>query len=434
MSEILTLPRPARPSRLRRRAWPLATTVLTLVTGLAYSFWWVAVVRHARHPYWLTPGDLWLTARDAHYVTWGALPYIYGTGTALVALPGMAITLAPFALLVAKLGLVESFGPWVVPHSPAWLVYGPVTIIMACLLLFAGDAWVEDLGIAGWRRAGFSLAGAMAAWEVAARWGHPEDSLALGLALYCLLDVRHQRWRRAGWLLGLAACFQPLVVLVVPVVGAAAGWRRLWPLLVRASFLPACLLTAVLAVDAGDVIHSFVAQPNYPDLSQSTPWAWLSPDLGHHAIGAGPARMVALAVAFGLGWFAWRWRSDWYRLFWIGSCMLATRGVFEAVMVPYYVVPALFLALLVAWGRLPWWRAVAATGLAAGTIVMTSTRGPVLWWWLESVALLAATVAVCHPLGRRRRPAAAAVTEAPAEAAVVEESPGAGRQLVGAGV
>ncbi|MHB1855575.1 MAG: hypothetical protein ACYCS2_11035, partial [Acidimicrobiales bacterium] len=148
-------------------------------------------------------------------------------------------------------------------------------------------------------------------------------------------------------------------------------------------------------------------QPNFPLLDQPTPWSLLSPQMSNHAIGAGPSRLVAVAVAAalgGLGW-RWRWRGDWPRLLWLASAMLATRGVFEAVMVPYYVIPALFLAVLAAWIALPTWRALMVSAAAFGTIVMYSHRGPMWSWWLEASATLLATILVaCPALGARSSP------------------------------
>jgi hypothetical protein len=84
-------------TRLRRRAWPLAVTVAFVMTGMAYSLFWAPVVRH--HPYWLMSGDLWGTYRAAHWVGWGDLGGVYGSGTALVTFPGILLVLAPLAML-----------------------------------------------------------------------------------------------------------------------------------------------------------------------------------------------------------------------------------------------------------------------------------------------------------------------------------------------
>jgi len=383
---------------IRRRAWPLSLTVASIVLGMAYSLWWSGAVRHSHLHYWLVPADLWLTVRDAHLVTWGALPYLYGSQTALVTLPGLPILLAPLAGAVQLANLSESFGPWTLVHPTAWLVYGPVTLALGSSLIFVADAWVNAAGLVGWRRRMAVLAAGAVAWDMTARWGHPEDALALAAALCCLMAVKDERWVRAGWYLGLALCFQPLVILLLPILVIQAGRRHALPLLLRAAILPGGLLAVVLAVDAHDVVRSALEQPNFPLLDQPTPWSRLSPHMAAHTIGAGPSRLIALAVAWALGGLGRRWRGQWPRLLWLGSVMLATRGVFEAVMVPYYVIPALFLAVLTAWMGLPTWRALIATGAAFATIVMYSSRGPMWSWWLESCGVLLATVLASSPL------------------------------------
>src|SRR5271165_2576304 len=90
------------PSRLRRRAWPLAMTFALVVTGMTYSLFWAPVVRH--RSYWIMSFDLWSTFRGAHFVGWGDLGGVYGAGTALVTFPGILIVLAPLAMLTGALG------------------------------------------------------------------------------------------------------------------------------------------------------------------------------------------------------------------------------------------------------------------------------------------------------------------------------------------
>ena len=388
--------------RLGRRRWALAISGVMVVSGMAYSIWWSTLVRHSHLVYWVIPCDIWSTIRDGHYVVWGALPYLYGTGTGLVTLPGLPLVLSPFVALGDRLNLSESFGPWIVARPTGWLLYGPVTIALGAATIFAGDAWAEELGLSRVRRWFCDFALMAASWDMVVRWGHPEDALALAGALYCLLSIRQAKWLRAGWCLGVAFCFQPLVVLLLPVVVVAAGRRHIGPLLLRAAFLPAGLLAVVLAIDAHDVITSVIDEPNFPLVDQPTPWARLSPALAGHTIGAGPSRLVALAVAVALGGLAWRWRRDWTRLLWLGACMLATRGVFEAVMVPYYVAPALLLGLLVAVAVLPWWRALPVGAACALVVYQFNTHSGSLWtWWMESAGSLLLVLALAAPFPRR---------------------------------
>ena len=389
---------------LHRRFWALVLTGVLVDSGMAYSIWWPKVVRHTHLAFWLISNDLWGTIRDGHYVAWGALAYIYGAGTALVTLPGLPLVLSPLVAIGGHFHLTETFGPWIVAKPTGWLLYGPFLMALGGTPIFAADAWAEDLALSRWRRVLGDFAVMAASWDMVARWGHPEDALALAGALFCLLAVKQGRWRPAGWWLGIAFCFQPLVILLVPVIVVAAGRRRAPALLVRGAFLPAGLLVVVLVRDAHDVIRSVIDEPNYPLIDQPTPWVHLSPVLRDHSVGAGPSRMVALGAAVALGVLAWRWRHDWNRLLWLGACMLATRGVFEAVMVPYYVAPALMVAALVAFAALPWWRIALVAAAAALELHQVNTRSFALWsWWLESAGYLVLTLALAFPWAGRRR-------------------------------
>ncbi len=123
---------------------PLVVSAVFVATGMAFSLFWAPVVRH--HPYWLSSGDLWSTYRGAHYVGWGDLGGVYGSGTGLVTFPGILLLLAPVAMLTGGLGLSESF-PKFLPHPAAWLVLGPYEMLLSAVALFATDALAERLGV-----------------------------------------------------------------------------------------------------------------------------------------------------------------------------------------------------------------------------------------------------------------------------------------------
>ncbi len=217
-------------SRLRRRAWPLAVTGAFVLLGMTYSLLWAPVVRH--HPYWVEPGDLWSTYRAAHYVGWGDLGGVYGAGAGLVTLPGILLLLAPVAMLTGSLGLSESFPKFLV-HPSAWLILGPYEMLLSAITLFACDALAERLGASRGRRAVLCVAEAVVLWNVAVMWGHPEDAVALGLALYALVFALDGRWTGAGWLFGAAMVTQPLVLLMFPVMVAFGGRNRILGFSVR---------------------------------------------------------------------------------------------------------------------------------------------------------------------------------------------------------
>ena len=95
---------------------------------------------------------------------------------------------------------------------------GPYQIALCCVTLFAADALAEQLGVRFWKRGLLAGASAGILWSVSARWGHPEDAVAVGLLLYAVLAQARARLGLAGWLAGAAVCVQPLVLLAIPVL------------------------------------------------------------------------------------------------------------------------------------------------------------------------------------------------------------------------
>ncbi|MGH9062696.1 MAG: hypothetical protein ACRD0L_01730 [Acidimicrobiales bacterium] len=380
------------------------------------------------HAYWATPGDLWATVRDAHYVGWGYFGGIYGAGTALVTFPGYFVLLAPVVMLTGALGLTEGF-PFYPPHPTAWLVIGPFTMLTNGVALFALDKLAGRLGVG--RRGRWVLsAGAMVAlWPSTALWGHPEDVLALALGVYALVAVIDRRWRACGWLFGAALACQPLTILIFPVAMAVAfrerGWRSLAPLVGRAAALPAFLLAVVLTADFHDAWRALTRQPNFPKLDWPTPWMALSPHLGHDTVAAGPGRMIAVVAAIGIGvWLATR-RRDPLTLVWAAGLAMAGRCVFESVMVPYYVAPAVVLLLVASWHQPLWRRGMAVVAGVLVTVMTFWHLGPWLYWG-SMVALLAVEAGAAWPgparSGAGRR--AEAVTDlSSAEAEEAEAAP-----------
>src|SRR5579872_6747306 len=117
-------------------------------------------------------------------------------------------------MVTGALHLSEAF-PWAAPRPSSWFVLGPYTTVLASVAFFAFDALAVRLGAGRRRRWLLAAVEVVVAWPVLALWGHPEDLLALGLAVYALLDAR-RRPGRAGWLLGAALAVQPLTVVLVP--------------------------------------------------------------------------------------------------------------------------------------------------------------------------------------------------------------------------
>jgi hypothetical protein len=372
----------ARPSRLRRRAWPLATAAVFVATGMAYSLFWAPVVRH--HPYWIDPGDIWATYRAAHVVGWGDLGGVYGSGAGLVTFPGILLVLAPVAMLTGALGLSESF-PKFLAHPAAWLVLGPYEMILSSVALFACDALAQRLGINARRRIALGVAEAAVLWNVSVVWGHPEDAIAVGLALYSLLFALDGRWTGAGWIFGAAMATQPLVLLMFPVLLALVGRREVVGFVAR-SILPAiALVVTPLISQFQATAHALLDQPNFPGVDHATPWTAISPVIsgkGHNlTVAAGPGRLVALVLACAVGLWARRWRQDPVLIVWAAAVTLALRCLTESVMVDFYVWPALAVGLVVAWhgGR---WRLAFGTFVAIVTTIAAQSHLSWLPWWI----------------------------------------------------
>jgi len=384
------MPRLRGETRLHRRMWPLAVSVAFVILGMAFSLFWAPVVRH--HSYWLMPGDLWGTYRAAHWVGWGDLGGVYSSGTGLVTFPGILLLLAPLAMITGAFGLTEAF-PKFVPHPTAWLVLGPATLLLSAVALFACDALAERLGVSRGRRAVLCVTEAGLLWNVAVTWGHPEDAVAVGLALYALVFALDGRWTGAGWLFGAAMTVQPLVVLMFPILLAMAGRGRMTALALRSALPSVAIVLIPLISRFHDTTHALLDQPNFPNLDHATPWTTLAPVLGgsgrNLAVAAGPGRIVAVILACGLGWWARRWRARPELMVWGVALALALRCLTESVLVAFYIWPALAVGVVVA-ARAGRVRLAVAIAVAVGTTAAAQSHlGELPWWSIVTMGLLA---------------------------------------------
>jgi len=357
-------------ARLTERRWPLWGSVALVLSGLAYSFFWNPVV-HSKVG-WMQAGDIWATFRSAHYVGWGDLSDIYNHETGFLAFPGIAVLLAPVAMLTYHFGLSESF-PWALPHPSAWPILGPISMVIGVLPLFAFDAIAEYLGAT--RRTRFYLCAGQVVllWPVLVIWGHPEDAIALGLAGYGLLATWKKRWASAGWLFGGAVLFQPVVVLLLPITLALfPSARRRMGLVIR-TVLPSAVLLAIPLIQSwGPTTYALVKQPTYPSIDHPTPLLFLAPVLGQfhpqskvalvqvgtvrsfvsgtakggEIVAPGLGRLAVFAVAVLIGLWVWRHRPDPLQTLWLGAVALGAWCVFEPVMTPYYTWPVLAFVLV----------------------------------------------------------------------------------------
>ncbi len=378
--------------------WVAALTVAVVATGMAYTEWWNPVVHHLGYP--LIPADFSQTLKDALVIGRGNLLHVYSDQAQLVTLPGYALLLAPVATAVHLLHLQQP-----------WLLAGPVCLATAGAGLAGMDRLAGALGVEPANRRWLLAAGAAAMWPTVALWGHPEDVLAVGSCAFCLAAAIEGRWRAAGWFLGAALAAQLLAVLMVPVVLAAAGRYRWRQVALRAAALPAALAGAVLVGDFHATWTALTSQPNYPLVDHPTPWMLLSPPLGQGTVAAGPARIIGFVVAAACG-VAARSRLlrsgpaggdvDPLRLVWLAGAAFSARCLFEAVMDPYYVMPAVVLTLVLAAREGESRRAVAVLAALALTVDTSETFGR--WtYWLFMAALLGVALAAVAP--RRRAPA-----------------------------
>jgi hypothetical protein len=389
-------PRSEHPGTRPLTAWLLMVTLLVVASGMAYTLWWPAVVRHASW-YWSEPGDIWGTVRAAHWVGWGGFSFIYSSQSALVTLPGFHVLLTPVVMLSSALGLSETApGLLPLPKPQAWLLIGPVTLACSAVALFAFDALARTMRVGRGRRRLLALAEAAALWQVIAVWGHPEDVVALGLAVFALDQMLKRHWTAVGWLLGAAIGMQLYAIALVPLFLGVVGFRRAPALLARAAVIPGFLFVAVAVPNPHATFHALFDQPNYPKVDFPTPWVLLAPKLGHGAVAAGPGRIIGLAVACAIGVLASRRRDFPSSIIWLAALALAVRCLFESVMDPYYVVPAIALALVAATKR-GWIRWCLASMAGAGLTELTYFR-PGMWiYWLEMTGVVAVLLFVTWP-------------------------------------
>jgi hypothetical protein len=385
---------------LGRRLFPLLATAGLIAAGMAGTIWGP---RWYGKSAWAVPDDLWATLVAAQRLLHLDLAGLYTPPTNLISLPGTAVILVPVAAVTEAAGLPLLHAGSQGAHPAAWLLAGPCETALGAVALFAADAAAERLGASRPKRLLLAAAGAAALWSVTVRWGHPEDAVATGLLLYAVLALARSRTAGAGWLAGAAVAVQPLVLLAVPVLAAAAAPRRLPGLLARAAAPGMLLLGAAAAANWAATSHAVTSQPNDPAVDHPTPWIYLAPHLAGGSVAAGPARAAAIAVACGCAVAVRRrWRqapgggAALADLLWWTAVALALRSAFEPVMVAYYLWPPLAAALAAAspsWSRL----------VPAGATVTVLTFFSQIWWrnpwawWTPMIALLGLTLVFARP-------------------------------------
>ncbi len=401
--------------RIRRRVFPLIASAGLIVVGMFTTTWGPTLIGHKE---WALPYDLWGTLIATTRLAHGNIGGLYAPPTGLISLPGAAVILVPCAALISALGLSLTIpGPHNL-HPDVWLVAGPYNIAICCVSLFAADALAQRLGVPALKRGLLALAGASILWSVSARWGHPEDAVAVGLLLYAVLAQGNGRLARSGWLAGAAVCVQPLVLLALPVMLAVLPWRRMPPFLIRAALPSAAALAATALANWHDTINSVTSQPDSPVVNHPTAWTSLAPQLSNQNVAAGPFRLATIALACLCAEALrrrWQERGDGpptmlgdealladnallAEVLWWVAITLALRSFFEPVMVSYYPWPPMAVALITA-ATLSWTRLI-ATGIVAGGLT-AAAQGPshAVWiWWVPLVAGLVVMLALARPV------------------------------------
>ena len=392
------------------RIWPAVVSVVFVILGLLYCFRWDSTVLHIPSA-WVWPNDLWGTYRASSAAAHGHFGGIYSFG--FLEFPGIVLALAPLGALsgVLHTSLLQIatanrhvpavpqslIGPGLlgrpVYHTnvgylaahPQWVILvEPYALMLSCTALFAFDALAERFGISRSRRRTLCVTEAVLLWEMTVRYGHPEDALAVALAVYALIFALEGRFAGCGWLLGFAIAFQPLVVLMVPVILAMAGRRNLVAIATR-SVIPAAALVAIpLFANYRATFHALFDQPSSPTLNHVTPWTTLSPHLANGLVAAGPIRILGVALAVGIGiWVSRRSITRPDLLAWACALGIALRCYTESVMTPYYPWGTLAVAVVVAGRRGRVRFAIAMIAAIATTLLAEQHLGWMPWWTIQ---------------------------------------------------
>ena len=393
--------------RIGRRMFPLIASAGLVLVGMFTATLGPTLIGRSE---WALPYDLWGTLIATSRLAHGNVGGLYAPPTGLISLPGAAVILLPCAALIAAFHLSLAIPGPANLHPAVWLLAGPYQIAIGCLPLFAADAVAERLDVPRWTRALLAVAGAGILWGVCARWGHPEDAVAVGLLLYAVLAQGNGRTALAGWLAGAAVCVQPLVLLALPIMLALLPWRRMLPFLARAAIPSVALVGAAAIANWHDTYQSVTSQPDSPVINHPTIWTSLAPQIANHNVAAGPFRLATIVLACLCALAIRRRRAGqadqegvrWpdrtlAGVLWWVAFALALRSFFEPVMVSYYPWPPMAVVLIPA--ATLGWRRLAAAGVLAGGLT-AAAQGPShdYWiWWAPIVAGLIVLLAISWP-------------------------------------
>lgn len=430
---------------MQRRRWPIIISALFVLLQLLFLFRWGSVVEHVPK-LWLCGQDFWLSYLNSSQFVHGHFGAIYQANLQFIEFPGILVALAPLGALSGAFhsnlyqivqgraiplpGIVAHVrgfnAPFLYPKEifmnghqyvlqTQWTEFvDPYALALSCSALFAFDALAERMQVARSRRAILCAAEVILLWNLAL-WGHPEDAVAVALAVYALIFALDGRFVGAGWLFGAALAFQPLVLLMMPVLIAMAGRKHMLGFFIR-SVLPAAVLLAPSFIAAFPAtFRALVDQPSPPLVDHQTPWTALSPHLSGGMVAAGPIRLVGILLAVGLGvWVSRRWLARPELLVWSCAVALALRSYTESVMTPYYSWAALAVGVAVA-ARCSARRFGLAIVVAIATAVVAQWRLAWFPWWVIQIGGLTALLVVASaPASLQSGPVASAEEPDPA--------------------
>ena len=374
---------------------PIITSVAFIVMAWAFMLLWGPVVRHQQ--IWIVPGDIWGTYRAAHYVGWGDIADVYNLKTGLVVPPGIAIVLAPVAMFTGARNLTESIYPTFLAKPTSWIYLGNAMLLLGATTIFAANRLAAVIGVGPRRRGVLCWFTTAPIWLLTVMWGHPEDCLALSLAMFAFVVTFGGRWRISGWLWGAAVAIQPLVLLMFPIALALVARRQRLKTCVRTVIPTIFLLVIPVTTNWTFTSTSLLKQPNFPILNHPTPWMVLAPRLTPMTVGAGPGRLLAIGCAIVLGIITFRLRPAHDAVIWGCAVALSARCFFESVMVPFYLGPPIILCLIAAAARPQWWR-LAVVFLAGLALSATSYDRTGEWpYWLIMAGLLMVALVCSWP-------------------------------------
>jgi hypothetical protein len=131
---------------------------------------------------------------------------------------------------------------------------------LSWFVLLAG--FIALLRAAGRGRTGWEVVGVLLVASVPTIWEplidlyHPQDLVALGLALIGTACALRRRWVWAGIALGLAVSTQQFAILVLAPLLVIAPWRAKWKLAAASAAVVAVLSLPFIAASSGRAIHS----------------------------------------------------------------------------------------------------------------------------------------------------------------------------------